>query len=95
MLKRLALAAILCGLLCQPALTATAKQRGLLILIHVANSGRVFREMICEGVGVDLLVQSMLNDQNEKTLELYGSLFMDLGMRVYRWAASMDELCMQ
>eukprot|EP00906_Rhabdomonas_costata_P028777 RCo040684 len=69
----------LCDLLCQPTLNAADKQRALMILIHVANSGRVFREMICEGVGVDLLVQSMLNDQNEKTLELYGSLFMDLG----------------
>ena len=55
------------------------KQNALLILIHVANSGRVYREMICDGVGVDLIVQGLLKEEREQILELYSSLLSALG----------------
>ena len=55
------------------------KNSALLILIHVANSGRVYREMICDGNGIDMLVKATLHEDNEKTLELTASLFMALG----------------
>uniref|UniRef100_A0A7S1JGK4 Uncharacterized protein n=1 Tax=Eutreptiella gymnastica TaxID=73025 RepID=A0A7S1JGK4_9EUGL len=62
-----------------PNLKGPDKQNALLLLIHIANSGRVYREMICDGAGTDLLVQGMLNEERPQVLELYGSLFMALG----------------
>ncbi len=35
------------------------KYSALLILIHIANSGRVYREMICANAGIDLIVQGV------------------------------------
>eukprot|EP01006_Ploeotia_vitrea_P010209 TRINITY_DN2646_c0_g1_i1.p1 TRINITY_DN2646_c0_g1~~TRINITY_DN2646_c0_g1_i1.p1 ORF type:complete len:489 (-),score=54.29 TRINITY_DN2646_c0_g1_i1:331-1797(-) len=66
-------------LLCVQKLKPVDKQNALLILIHIANSGRVYREMICDGAGIDLLVESWLPSTDEQTLELYGGLFMALG----------------
>jgi hypothetical protein len=55
------------------------KNSALLILIHVANSGRVYREMVCDGDGIDMIVKATLEETNERTLELTASLFMSLG----------------
>ena len=42
---------MLLDVMCHRTKTALDKQNALLILIHVANSGRVYREMVCDEVG--------------------------------------------
>jgi hypothetical protein len=55
------------------------KSNGLLLLLHIANSGRVYREMICDGEGIEMLVRATLDETDEKTIELLASLFLALG----------------
>lgn len=55
------------------------KSNALLLLIHVANAGRVYREMVCDGQGVDNIVKATLEECSEKTLDLTSSLFIALG----------------
>eukprot|EP00759_Apiculatamorpha_spiralis_P032408 PhF_6_TR33840/c0_g1_i1/m.49631 len=70
---------VIIDILTQEQTNATDRQNALLILIHIANSGRVFREMACDGSAVDIIVQAFLKEDNSTTLELYGSLFLALG----------------
>ena len=55
------------------------KNNALLLLLHIANSGRVYREMICDGDGVNLLVAATVTEHDERTLELLASLYLALG----------------
>jgi hypothetical protein len=63
------------------------KINATLLLIHIANSGRVYREMICDGAGMECLVKATLRETHEKALELTGSLFLALGQGNPRKAA--------
>ena len=49
------------------------------LLIHIANSGRVHREMICQDKGIDLLVKAAVPETDHVTLEVIGSLLLALG----------------
>jgi len=55
------------------------KQNCLLLLLHISNSGRVYREMICDGAGTDCIVKASLEESDERTLELTAALFLSLG----------------
>jgi hypothetical protein len=55
------------------------KNNGLLLLLHIANSGRVYREMVCDGEGIGMLVDATLHEKDDKTIELLSSLFLALG----------------
>lgn len=55
------------------------KNNCLLLLLHIANSGRVYREMICDGAGTDSIVRATLEENDEHTLELLAALFLSLG----------------
>ena len=69
----------LTDILATPSKFQSDRNNGLLLLIHIANSGRVYREMICDGAGADMIVRAVLNETNDKTLELASSLFLSLG----------------
>lgn len=70
---------VVIDILTLPKTSQQDRQNALLILIHVANSGRVFREMACDGSAVDVMVQAFMAESEPATLELYGSLFLALG----------------
>ena len=55
------------------------RRNALVLLIHLANSGRVYRELICDGDGVAHIVASALEEADPKTLEFYSALFLSLG----------------
>lgn len=55
------------------------KNNCLLLLLHISNSGRVYREMICDGAGTDCIVKATLQETDDKTLELTAALFLSLG----------------
>lgn len=69
----------LTDILATPTKFPSDRSNGLLLLIHIANSGRVYREMICDGAGSDMIVRAVLGETNEKILELASSLFLSLG----------------
>jgi hypothetical protein len=55
------------------------KDNCLLLLLHISNSGRVYREMICDGAGTDCIVKATLDETNDHTLELMAALYLSLG----------------
>ena len=55
------------------------KTNAIILLIHIANSGRVYREMVCDDKGIGLLVKAALSEDSDRVLELLGSLFLALG----------------
>ena len=55
------------------------KENALLLLIHIANAGRVYREMICDADGVKQIAAVALDGADDRILELFGSLFTALG----------------
>ncbi len=69
----------LTDILATPTKHQSDRNNGFLLLIHIANSGRVYREMICDGAGADMIIRAVLGETNEKTLELASSLFLSLG----------------
>ena len=70
---------LLTDMLCHVGAFPSDKYNTLLLLIHLANSGRVYREMLCDGCGVDLVVRATVRETDVKTLELLASLFVALG----------------
>lgn len=55
------------------------KENALLLLLHIANAGRVYREMICDGEGIQLLAIATMRETDDRLLELCGALFTALG----------------
>nr|CCC94673.1 conserved hypothetical protein [Trypanosoma congolense IL3000] len=51
----------------------------VLLLLYIANAGRVYREMICEENGVELLIESMQRETDGKILDLLSALLLVLG----------------
>jgi hypothetical protein len=64
------------------------KNNALLLLLHIANSGRVYREMVCDGEGIEMLVTATATEHDDRTLDLLASLFLGLGQGNPRKAAS-------
>lgn len=67
------------------------KRNALLLLIHMANSGRVYRELVCEGSGVAEVMASAVAETDPPTLELYSALFLALGQANPRKALVVHE----
>lgn len=55
------------------------KHNCVLLLLHIANSGRVYREMVCDGSGTDSIVRATLVETDDRALELTAALLLALG----------------
>ncbi|EAN79036.1 uncharacterized protein TEOVI_000898100 [Trypanosoma equiperdum] len=55
------------------------RQEAVLLLLYIANAGRVYREMICDENGVELLIEAMRREEDEKILDLFSALFLAVG----------------
>ena len=67
------------------------KRNALLLLIHMANSGRVYRELMCDGGGVGEIMTSANAESDASTLDLYSALFLALGQANPRKALVVHE----
>ncbi|KEG14183.1 hypothetical protein DQ04_00581010 [Trypanosoma grayi] len=50
-----------------------------LLLLYMANAGRVYREMLCDDDGVLLLLRAMQREENNDVLDFFAALFLVLG----------------
>ncbi|ORC91817.1 uncharacterized protein TM35_000054130 [Trypanosoma theileri] len=50
-----------------------------LLLLYIANAGRVYREMLCDDEDIHLLIQALQREDDAEILELLAALFLVLG----------------
>ncbi|KAH9586422.1 Protein of unknown function DUF5578 [Trypanosoma melophagium] len=50
-----------------------------LLLLYIANAGRVYREMLCDDEDIKLLIQALEREDDTDILELLAALFLVLG----------------
>ncbi|KAG8345867.1 hypothetical protein TRVL_03312 [Trypanosoma vivax] len=51
----------------------------LLLLLYIANAGRVYREMMYDGDGVELLLKALHSEKEAENLDMFSCLFQVLG----------------
>ncbi|RNF10039.1 hypothetical protein TraAM80_01775 [Trypanosoma rangeli] len=60
-------------------LVAEDRREIVLLLLYMANAGRVYREMLCDDDEIDLLLQAMRRESEDDILDLFVSLMLLLG----------------
>lgn len=60
-------------------ISAEDRREIALLLLYIVNAGRVYREMVCDGDGVDLLLKAMQAEKETEILDLLAAMFLVLG----------------